>query len=186
MPEPPGLAFAKGLRKNVAVAAARWAAWPGGSVAHARVIATIDDIIARLPSEEAAGIADLRTLLEWTTYQAASIKTARAIIAARKTRRFAEAFGLEEDRVSGLAVLAASESALLDNVRATTSYMRALADRAPHLALPRPLVSAEALATRPAPRPGRLALIQALRKADPATPATSPSPSSRRPSRDES
>jgi hypothetical protein len=160
-------AFAAGLRKNALTAGRRWTSWPGGAAHLATVVAAIDAIRARLDAPDAdiaAGIGDLRAILEWTTYQSASLSTARALVFARKTRTFAEEFGLLDAGARSLSVLVDSESSLIENVRTKNGYMSALAARAPHLALPPPLVSAESLAPKPAKKPGRLALIQQLTK----------------------
>lgn len=93
-----------------------------------------------------------------------SLATARALASARKIRSFAKQFGLLEDRVSGLAALAESEESLIENVATKTGYMNAIAERYPHLELPRPLVTAASLAPKPVAPPGKLALIQQLMK----------------------
>jgi hypothetical protein len=173
------LAFASGLRRNVAATGRRWAQWPGGPEALAVVVDCIDYIQQRLhaaPNDEtreavvAACMAELRAILEWTTYQSASLATARALMSARKIRSFAKQFGLLEDRVSGLGALAESEDSLIENVETKTGYMFAIADRYPHLELPRPLVEASTLAPPVASPPGKLALIQQLLKSTKRTP----------------
>jgi len=168
------LAFANGLRKNVATAGRRWSQWPGGANDLARVIACIDGIqqrLAAVPDAEeegaasvAAGISDLRAILEWTTYQSAGIATARALAVARKTRAFAERFGLLDDPAAGLSVLADSEESLIENVRSKNDYMQALAARNPQLDLPQPLVRIESLAPKAERKTGKLDLIQQLLK----------------------
>jgi hypothetical protein len=84
-----GAACANGLRKSVAVTGRRWAQWPGGARDLAAVTACIDGVGQRLQAllnaeegeaEVAACVADLRAILEWTTYQSASIATARALL----------------------------------------------------------------------------------------------------------
>jgi len=149
------LAFANGLRKNTVTAGKRWAQWPGGADDLAVVIGCIDAIRQRLSS--AAGsdegaplvagcIADLRAVLEWTTYQTSSLATARAVVFARKTRTYAERFGLLEAGAPSLAVLVDSEHSLIENIRTKNGYMEALAARHAHLALPPPLIDVEHLA----------------------------------------
>jgi hypothetical protein len=160
------IAFANGLRKNVIAAGRRWSQWPAGANDLRVVTAAIDRITDRLTSADddaavAACIADLRSVLEWTTYQSGSIATARALLFARKTRMFAQRFGLREDRVSGLAMLSESEESLLENIATKNGYMRAIAERSPHLALPDPLIVLETLVPKPK-TPGKLALIQQL------------------------
>jgi hypothetical protein len=167
------VAFANGLRKNILSSGKRWTAWPRGANDLAKVIACVDGIQYRLQravdagegeSAFAACIADLRAVLEWTTYQSASLATARAIVFARKTRTFAERFGLLDDPAASLAILVDSESSLIENVRTKNDYMTAIAERNPHLELPRPLVDVEHL-SRPVDRPrGKLDLIQRLIK----------------------
>jgi hypothetical protein len=167
------LAFASGLRRSITAAGRRWTQWPGGPEALAVALDCIDYIQQRLhaaPNDEtreavvAACMAELRAILEWTTYQSASIATARALMSARKIRSFAEQFGLLEDRVSGLAALAESEASLIENVVTKTGYMTAIAERYPHLELPRPLVNAATLGPPVTAPPGKLALIQLLIK----------------------
>jgi len=167
------LAFANGLRKNVAVAGRRWTQWPRGANDLARVVACIERIQQRLqqPATLAEGdaavaacIADLRAVLEWTTYQSASLATARALIVARKTRTFAERFGVLDNPAARLSVLVDSEESLIENVRVKNDYMQAIAERHPHLELPQPLVSVESLAPKAERKPGKLALIQQLMK----------------------
>jgi hypothetical protein len=168
------IAFANGLRTNVTVAGRRWAQWPGGTNDLAEIVACIERIRLRLQSLPATGtdeavvaacVADLRAVLEWTAYQSASIATARAILVARRTRAFAERFGLLDDRVSGLSTLLDSEESLLDNVRTKNGYMIALAERYPQLGLPPPLVDPERLTRKTVTQAtGRLALIQRLKE----------------------
>lgn len=167
------LAFANGLRKNITAAGRRWAQRSGGASDLAQVIASVDGIVQRLqaapasPEGEAAVaacISDLRAVLEWTTYQSAALQTAQALTVARKTRAFAERFGLLENPAASLSLLTESEESLIENVRAKNEYMTALAARHPHLAFPAPLVRVESLMPS-APRPaGRLDLIQKLMK----------------------
>jgi hypothetical protein len=159
------VAFANGLRKNITVSGRRWTQWPGGGNNLAAVLACIDGIGARLHSGEVAScIADLRAILEWTQYQSASLATARALITARKTRAFAERFGILDNPAARLSVLVDSEESLIENVRTKNAYMLAIAERHPHLALPRPLVRLESLAAPVERKPGKLDLIQQLTK----------------------
>jgi hypothetical protein len=164
------IAFANGLRKNAIVAGRRWAPWPGGQQQLAEIITRIDGIQQRLqnapdPAIVAVGIADLRAILEWTTYQTASVATARALLFARKTRSFAERFGLLEDPAASLAILVDSEQSLIANVAQKNGYMTTIAERHPHLALPPPLVNVASLEERATPPPtGRLVLMQQLIK----------------------
>jgi hypothetical protein len=163
------VAFANGLRKNITVAGRRWTQWPGGARDLARVLAGIDGIQQRLHTEDgeaaiAACIGDLRAILEWTTYQSASLATARALVVARKTRTFAERFGLLDNPAARLSILVDSEESLIENVRVKNDYMKAIAERHPHIDLPGPLVSVESLAPKIAKKPGRLDLIQQLTK----------------------
>jgi hypothetical protein len=172
------IAFANGLRKNTLLAGRRWAPWPGGAQQLAEVITRIDGIQQRLrttmpePPIVAAAIADLRAILEWTTYQTAGIATARALLFARKTRTFAERLGLLEDPAASLSILVDSEQSLIDNVAQKNSYMVTIAERHPHLALPPPLVDAASLIERATPPPptGRLVLMQQLIKSAKRTP----------------
>ncbi|HEV8022873.1 MAG TPA: hypothetical protein VGP41_16475 [Candidatus Lustribacter sp.] len=169
-----GLAFANGLRKSITVAGRRWSQWPGGANNLAAVIAIIDRIQQRLQasatSEEeseaavAAAISDLRALLEWTTYQSASIATARAVLVARKTRAFAERLNLIDDPATTLSGLVDSEESLMENVGLKNDYMNTLAAKHPHLELPPPLVNMESLAPKIERKAGRLDLIQLLKK----------------------
>lgn len=169
-----GLAFANGLRKSITVSGRRWAQWPGGATNLAAVIAIIDGIGQRLEaapaSEEegaaavAAAITDLRAVLEWTTYQSASVATARAVLVARKTRAFAERLNLIDDPATTLSGLVDSETSLVENVALKNDYMNALAAKHPHLSLPPPLVNMENLAPKIERKAGRLDLIQLLKK----------------------
>ena len=166
-------AFANGLRKSIAASGRRWAQFPSGANDLAAVIASIDGIAGRLQnaaageqSEEllATCIAELRAILEWTTYQAAGIATAKALTTARKTRAFAQRFGLLDDPAARLTVLMDSEESLIENVRLKNEYMDALSKRHPHLQLPCPLVRLESLAPKIEKKPGKLDLIQQLTK----------------------
>lgn len=165
--------FANGLRKNIAGTGRRWTTWPGGTHHLATVIACIDRIQQRLQTpptgDETAGaiaacVADLRAVLEWASYQSASLATARAIVFARKTRTFVKRFGLLNERDADVSTLANSESSLIDDVRAKNGYMTALAERHAHIGLPRPLVNAESLVPAPARTAGKLDLIRRLTK----------------------
>ena len=166
------LAFANGLRKSVLANARRWSAWPGGSNDLARVIACIEAIQQHVRSasnaaggteQVAACIADLRAVLEWSTYQSTSIATARALLSARRVRLFAGRLGLIEARTTGLALLADSEDSLIENIRAKNSYMIALAERHAHLDLPPPLVDIGRLTANEPKPPSRLEFIARLR-----------------------
>jgi hypothetical protein len=165
------LLFANGLRKSIATAGRRWTQWPGGANQLPRVIAVLDRIQARIQQPPAGedtasalgtAIADLRAVLEWSTYQSAALATARALLVARRTRSFVDRFGLLEATAPPVASLEDAEDALIENVRTKNGYMTAIAERHAHLDLPRPLVSAESLARVPQAKPGRLALIQRL------------------------
>jgi hypothetical protein len=165
------LAFAGGLRKSVATSGKRWAQWPGGAGDLAVLLSIVEQIQQRLQSAAeddeaavAAGIADLRAILEWTTYQSVSIQTARALQMARKTRDFAERFGLLDNPAARLSVLVDSEESLLENVQTKNDYMRALAAKHPHLGLPEPLVKPASLAPKVKRQPSRLELIAQLKK----------------------
>jgi hypothetical protein len=167
------VAFANGLQKSISVSGKRWAQWPGGADTLAHVIGCIDWLRQRLTAASgaedgaalvAACIADLRAILEWTTYQSAALATARALRVARKTRAFAEQFGLIDNPAARLSVLVDSEESLIENVRTKNDYMQAIATRHPQLSLPRPLVSVESLAPKIEKKPGRLDLIQQLKK----------------------
>lgn len=169
-----GLAFANGLRKSITVAGRRWSQWPGGANNLAAVITIVDGIGQRLQaaatSDEAgeasvtAAIADLRAVLEWTTYQSASVATARAVLVARKTRAFAERLNLIDDPATTLSGLVDSETSLMENVALKNDYMNTLAAKHPHLGLPKPLVNMESLAPIIERKAGRLDLIQLLKK----------------------
>jgi hypothetical protein len=167
------IAFANGLRKSVAASGRRWSQFPGGANDLAAVVAAIDGVAQRLQSTPegdegeaplALCIAELRAILEWTTYQSGSIATAKALATARKTRAFAQRFGLLDDPAAGLAVLTDSEEWLIENVRLKNEYMETLARKYPHLELPRPLVRLESLAPKVEKKPGKLDLIQQLTK----------------------
>jgi hypothetical protein len=169
------LAFANGLRKSVLAGARRWSAWPGGSNDLARVIACIEQIQQRIRAavtadaaaeQISACVADLRAVLEWTTYQSGSITTARALQSGRRVRLFAGRLGLIEARTSGLALLADSEESLIQNVRTKNGYMIAIAARHAHLDLPTPLVDTVRLAANEAKPPSRLDFIARLRASE--------------------
>jgi hypothetical protein len=164
-------AFANGLRKSIAVSGRRWSQWPGGSRDLAAVMGAIDVIQARLHAARASGthaadvaacVAELRAILEWTTYQSASIATARALLFARKTRAFAGRLGLIGPGGTQSILDGDSEASLVENVQMKNDYMQALAERHPHLGLPLPVVRPETLAPRPLKAPGKLELIQLL------------------------
>jgi len=166
-------AFANGLQKNIAASGRRWKQWPGGANDLAIVLACIDAVRQRLqasPSAQAdaatiaAAIADLRAILEWSTYQSGSIATAQALNVARKTRAFAERFGVLDDPAARLSILVDSEESLIENVRTKNDYMVTIAERHPHLGLPRPLVAVESLAPKVERPTGKLDLIQQLMK----------------------
>jgi hypothetical protein len=164
-------AFGNGLRKNVNAAGRRWAQWPTGPHVHAEILACIDFIGERLQTaaaapdgmtEIAACIADLRAILEWTTYQNGALATARALLFARKTSAFARRFNLFDERTPSLAILVDSEESLLESVATRNCYMRAIAEKHPHLALPDPFVDVASLAPKIERAPTKLALIQQL------------------------
>jgi hypothetical protein len=166
-------AFASGLRKSVTVSGRRWAQWPGGARDLDTVLACIDGVGRRLHvllnSEDGvtavpACVADLRAILEWTTYQSASIATARALLFARKTRAFVNRLGLLGPASTQSILDSDSETSLMENVRTKNDYMKSLAERHPHLGLPVPLVRPEGLAPKPEKKPGKLDLIQQLTK----------------------
>ncbi len=79
------VALANGLRKNVVSTARRWSAWPRGAEQFGALVACIERIReratqARAANDEPAAVAcmaDLRAVLEWTTYHAASLAAAR-------------------------------------------------------------------------------------------------------------
>jgi hypothetical protein len=168
------LAFANGLRKSVAASGRRWTLLPGGAQHLAAALACIDEIQQRLASGLRAGDADaaiaaanaeLRAVLEWTTYQSAAVGTARALRVAQRTQAFAERLGLVVARTPSLASLAESEESLLENVATKNAYMASIAERFPQLALPAPLVNPHALARPKRERKDpRLQLIQQLMK----------------------
>jgi hypothetical protein len=167
------LAFAQGLRKSISTSGRRWAQWPRGANDLATVIACIDAIAQRVRAAAtggeaeavvAASFAELRAVLEWSTYQSAAIATARALVMARKTRAFVERFGLLDDLSTTLSTLVDSETSLIENVQTKNGYMTALAERYPNLGLPQPLVDAQSLAPKPERKPGMLDLITQLRK----------------------
>lgn len=148
-------------------AARRWAAWPRGREDLARVLDAIEAIRRRPahdPSTVNEALADLRAVLEWTTYQSASLAAARTIAVARRTRSLTRVLGMLDEQAVPLQRLAAAEDALLEQMRERNGYMRSIAERRPHLALPPPLVTPEMLALAPPRPPSRLALIQLLRK----------------------
>jgi hypothetical protein len=159
-------AFANGLRKSIAVSGRRWAQWPGGERDLATVIAAIGAIQDRLYDEVvvAACVAELRAILEWTTYQSASIATARALLFARKTRAFADRLGLVRAASTQSILDGDSEASLMANVQTKNAYMNAIAERYPHLGLPAPVVRLESLAPKPVKKPGKLDLIARLTK----------------------
>jgi hypothetical protein len=160
------VAFANGLRKSITTSGRRWAQWPGGANNLAAVVASIDGVGRRLHGggEVAACIADLRAILEWTQYQSASVATARALVTARKTRAFAQRFGILDNPAARLSVLVDSEESLIENVRTKNAYMVAIAERHPDIALPRPLVAPESLVPAVEKKPGKLDLIAQLTK----------------------
>lgn len=166
-------AFANGLRKQLLLAGRRWARWPHGTNQLAAVLAAVDGVQQRLHAARdgdtdalvAESIAQLRAVLEWTTYQSAAVATARAVLVARRTRTFAERLGVLDDEVSGLARLRDSERSLIDNIRTKNGYLAAVAERHPELGLPGPLIDPNRLVQTPPKVPGgRLALIARLRK----------------------
>jgi hypothetical protein len=167
------VALANGLRKSVLATARRWAAWPRGAQQFGVLVGCIERTQqraaqARAAKDElaaAACMADLRVLLEWTTYHAASLATARGVVIARRTRVLSRRLGLFDDRDAPLLALAAAEDPLIEKLREKNASMRALAQQRPDLGLPQPLVSPEMLALPPVHPPSRLALIQALKRA---------------------
>ena len=167
------VAFANGLRKSIAASGRRWTQWPGGARDLGIVIACIDGVAQRLqqlPDGEdadalvAAGVAELRAILEWSTYQSAAIATARALLFARKTRAFADRLGLMGPASTQSILDSDSEASLMQNVQTKNDYMIAIAQRHPQLGLPAPLVRPENLAPKPEKKPGKLDLIQQLTK----------------------
>ena len=118
-----------------------------------------DDEAGVLPA-----IANWRRSSSGRRIQSVSIQTARALQTARKTRDFAERFGLLDNPAARLSVLVDSEESLLENVHNKNEYMRELAAKNPHLGLPEPLVKEASLAPKPARKPSRLDLIAQLKK----------------------
>jgi hypothetical protein len=167
------VAFASGLRKHVTLSGRRWAAWPGGAATLAQLLACIEGVVRRLPAAPdaggadaalAAGLADLRAILEWTTYQSASLATVRALQVARRTKVFAESFGLLDGRTPSFSILVDADESLIESVRTRNGYMQTLAERHPDVGFPPPLVTAESLTPKKVRPPGKLDLIQALTK----------------------
>jgi hypothetical protein len=167
------VAFANGLRKSIAASGRRWTQWPGGARDLALVIACIDGVAQRLAhspdtdgtdASVAAGVGELRAILEWSTYQSAGIATARALLFARKTRAFADRLGLGGPASTRSILDGDSEASLVQNVATKNDYMNAIAQRHPQLGLPAPLVRPESLVPKPEKKPGKLDLIQALTK----------------------
>jgi len=166
------VAFANGLRKSISASGRRWTQWLGGANDLAVVLACIDGIASRLQAvpaqageaEVAACIADLRAVLEWSTYQSASIATAQALRVARKTRAFAERLGVLDDPAARLSILVDSEESLIENVQTKNDYMLTIAQKHPRLGLPQPLVRAESLVPKPEKKPSTLDFITQLRK----------------------
>jgi hypothetical protein len=166
------VAFANGLRKSISASGRRWTQWPGGANDLAVVLGCIDAVAQRLgaiPAEGgdadvAACIADLRAVLEWSTYQSASIQTAQALRVARKTRTFAERLGVLDNPAARLSILVDSEESLIENVQTKNNYMLTIAQKHPHLGLPRPLVRIESLTPKAEKKPSTLDFIQQLRK----------------------
>lgn len=109
-------------------------------------------------------MADLRAVLEWTTYHAASLAASRALVAARRTRLLSNRLGLLDDHDAPLLALADAERSLIEAVREKNGALGALVQRHPDLALPPPLVTPELLEMPPARPRGRLAMIQALKR----------------------
>jgi hypothetical protein len=174
-------AFANGLRRSIASTGRRWAAWPGGADALASVLARIDVIGHELQlvlsgeGDEAwvaACFSDLRTILEWSTYQSAALATARALLFARKTRSFVERLGLLDSATTQAILNNDSEESLIENVQTKNAYMQALADKHPHLELPASLVRAESLVPKIEKKPGTLDLIMQLKKTSKKAPGT--------------
>lgn len=172
-------AFGNGLRKNVSSAGRRWAQWPTGPHVHAEILACIDFIGERLRTATAAPdgiveitacIADLRAILEWTTYQNGALATARALLFARKTSAFARRFNLFDERTPSLAILVDSEESLLESVQTRNGYMRAIAEQHPNLLLPDPIVDVASLAPKIERPPTKLALIAQLMQSKKRTP----------------
>jgi hypothetical protein len=164
-------AFGNGLRKNVTAVGRRWAQWPAGPHVHTEILACIDFIQQRLQAaaiaengeaEIAACIADLRAILEWTTYQSGALATARALLFARKTSAFARRFNLFDERTPSLAILVDSEESLIESVQTRNGYMIAIAEKHPHLALPDPIADAASLVPKIERPPTKLAFIQQM------------------------
>ena len=174
------LAFANGLRKSVAASGRRWTSWPGGANQLAAALACVDEIGQRLAVAQgasdpdaavAAANAELRAVLEWSTYQSVAVATARALQVSQRTRAFAERFGLLDSGNPSLASLADSEESLLENIASKNAYMASIAERFPQLALPAPLVNPQALVAPKSERKDpRLQLIQQLMKRGRKTP----------------
>jgi hypothetical protein len=166
------VAFANGLRKSITASGRRWTQWPGGANDLAVVLGCIDAVAQRLAAvpaeggeaEVAACIADLRAVLEWATYQSASIATAQALRVARKTRTFAERLGVLDNPAARLSILVDSEESLIENVQTKNTYMLTIAEKHPNLGLPRPLVRIETLVPKAEKKPSTLDFIQQLRK----------------------
>jgi hypothetical protein len=166
------VAFANGLRKSITASGRRWTQWPGGAKDLAVVLGCVDAVALRLKSvsaedgaaEVAACIADLRAVLEWATYQSASVATAQALRVARKTRTFAERLGVLDNPAARLSILVDSEESLIENVQTKNDYMRTIAGKHPELGLPQPLVRAESLAPKAEEKPSTLDFIQQMRK----------------------
>lgn len=165
-------ALANGLRKSVMSTARRWAAWPRSAEQFGALVTCIDGIRqrvaqARAEDDELAAatcMADLRAVLEWTTYHAASLAAARAVIAARRMRVLSRNLGLLDDFAAPLLALAEAERSLIETIREKNGHMRALAQRNPGVALPQPLVTPQMLEVPPGRPPSRLALIQVLKR----------------------
>jgi hypothetical protein len=166
------VAFANGLRRSLSASGRRWTQWPGGANDLAAVLACIDAVALRLravPAQDgdaavAACIADLRAVLEWSTYQSASVATARALLVARKTRTFAERLGVLDNPAARLSILVDSEESLIENVQTKNDYMQTIAQKHPQLGLPQPLVRTASLVPKAEKKPSTLDFIQQLRK----------------------
>jgi hypothetical protein len=165
-------ALANGLRKSVLSTARRWAAWPRGAEQFGALVTCIDGIRLRVAQARAANddfaaatcMADLRAVLEGTTYHAASLAAARALVAARRTQLLSRRLGLLEEQAAPLLALAEAERPLIASIREKNAFMIALARRHPDLGLPQPLAAPELFEMPPARPPGRLAMIQALKR----------------------
>jgi hypothetical protein len=165
-------ALANGLRKSVLAGARRWAAWPHGTERLGVLVTCIDRIRQRVAQAHAANdelaaatcMADLRAVLEWTTYHAASLAAARAVVVARRTRVLSRHLELLADGAAPLLALAEAERSLIETIREKNACMRTLAQRHPDLPLPQPLAAPERFETAPARPPSRLAMIQALKR----------------------